>query len=169
MQELPTSARVRELLDYDPQTGAFTRKVRTAQRHQTGSRADFLITTGIKVGYRRVSIDSQRFLAHRVAWLYVHGDWPAHQIDHLNCDRGDNRIANLRDVPHAVNMQNRRTPRTDNVNDCLGVVFMRSNGKWRARIQLAGKGRHIGVYETKEAAHAAYVNAKRQLHPGCTL
>lgn len=169
MPDLPTAARVRELLSYDPETGVFTRRVRTAQRHQIGSRADFVITTGTQAGYRRVSIDSQRFQAHRIAWLYVNGDWPAHQIDHLNCDRGDNRIENLRDVSHAVNMQNRRTPRADNVNDCLGVVLMRSNGKWRARLQLNGKGRHIGVYETKEAAHAAYVNAKRQLHPGCTL
>lgn len=164
-----SAARLREVLHYDAETGIFTRKLRTAQRHQIGDRADFQIAAGASTGYRRVSVDSERYLAHRVAWLYVHGEWPREFIDHVNGVRSDNRVANLRPATHRLNMENRRTPRADNACGFLGVVFHAPTEQWRARIQVKGKGRHIGLYPTPELAHAAYVAAKRTLHEGCTL
>lgn len=164
------AARVRELFHYDPDTGIFTRKVRLAQRHHAGDRGDFLITAGNNAGYRRVSFDSKRYMAHRVAWLYVHGTWPAQDIDHINGDRGDNRIANLRDVPNEINRENMRRPRgAATTSGLLGVFLHKQSGRWRARIQVKKKGIHIGMFDTPEEAHQAYLEAKRKLHEGCTI
>ena len=163
------AARVRELFHYDPATGVFTRKVRLAQRHQAGDRGDFLVTGGGLIGYRRVSFDSNRYLAHRVAWLYVNGCWPSKDIDHINGDRGDNRIANLRDVPNSTNRENMRAPRSDNASGYLGVHFHKQAKKWRARIQVKSRGINLGLFDTPEQAHEAYLQAKRKLHSGCTL
>jgi hypothetical protein len=167
--ELIAHDRLKELLHYDPLTGIFTRKVRTAQRHQVGDRADFIISGGNQVGYYRVTVDSVRYMAHRLAWFYVHGVWPAEDIDHKDGDRGNNRIDNLRDVTNQVNRENIRKPRKDNESGFLGVVFHAPTNRWRARIQLNGKGRHIGLYDTAEEAHQAYLVEKRKDHEGCTI
>jgi hypothetical protein len=163
-----TAERLREVVDYDPDTGVFIRKVRLAQRHQVGDRADFVVTGGGLKGYRRVSLFSQRYLAHRLAWLYVHGSWPKHEIDHINGNPGDNRIDNLRDVVTAVNSQNKRKARADNRSGFLGVTT-HAPGIYRASLYLNGKRIHDGLYGTPEAAHAAYIEAKREFHPGCEI
>ena len=162
-----TAQCLRELLNYDPETGIFTRKVRTAQRHQVGDRADFVITGGNQKGYYRVGILSRRFLAHRLAWLYVHGEWPAQDVDHIDGDRGNNRIANLRDVPNQINRENMRGPRKDNKIGLLGVS--RHGARWEARVQSSGKLVYREDFDTPEEAHSAYIVAKRQHHEGCSL
>ena len=113
-------------------------------------------------------IDEREYSAHRLAWLYVHGAWPTGQIDHINGDRGDNRISNLRDVTPALNTQNqRRAARSNKSSGLLGVTANR--GRWLAQISIGGKSRNLGRYATPEEAHAVYVAAKRVLHAGCTL
>ena len=96
------------------------------------------------------------------------GAWPKGDIDHINGKRDDNRIANLRDVPRAVNRQNVLRARADNRVGLIGVKASR-NGTYEARIGVNGKYLHLGTYRTAEAAHAAYVSAKRQHHIGNTL
>lgn len=162
-----TAARLREVLHYDPETGVFTRKVRTAQRHQVGDRADFIITGGGQKGYYRVTVDSVRYMAHRLAWFYVHGVWPTNDIDHKDGDRGNNRIINLRDVPNRVNRQNIRKAMTRNRSGLLGAYFHQN--RWYARLQLNRKIVYLAPFDTPEEAHAAYVVAKRIHHEGCTL
>lgn len=162
-----TAARLREIIHYDPDTGHFTRKVRAAQRHQAGDRADFAIKTGPMTGYCRVGIDSRRYLAHRLAWLYVHGDWPSNCIDHIDADRGNNRISNLRDVTDEVNRENMRRPRSDNTSGYLGVYSHQN--RWYARVQSKGRLVYQSGHETPEEAYSAYVVAKRKHHEGCTL
>lgn len=169
MSDKQLAQRVREVLHYSAETGEFTRLHRLAQRHDVGSRADFKINTGPLAGYRRVGLDGKRYLAHRLAWLYVHGEWPRQVIDHINGDRGDNRIANMRDVSQGVNTENQRRPSALNRSGYLGVHLHDDGIRWRARIQVRGRGKHIGLFGTKEAAHAAYLEAKRRLHAGCTL
>ena len=163
-----SAARLREVVDYDPETGAFTRKVRLAQRHQVGDRADFLVVKGTLHGYRRLSIDSKRYLAHRCAWLYVYGQWPSKLIDHINGDKGDNRIANLRDVTMSVNLQNVYGPQSNSHSGYLGVV-PHVDGGYRARITLNGKTTCLGVYRRAKDAYKAYLDAKRRIHPGCSI
>jgi len=118
-------------------------------------------------GYRRVSVDSRRYLAHRCAWLYVHGEWPAGLIDHINTEKGDNRIANLRCVPEQLNHENIRKPKRNNQSGFLGVVA--HQGKWRASVTHKRRVHRVGMFDTPEEAHAAYVAAKRRLHEGCTI
>jgi hypothetical protein len=166
--EILSSERVRELLDYDPETGVFVRKVRMAQAHQVGDRADLPGHGNLK-GYRTIGLFNKKYLAHRVAWLYVYGEWPEQHIDHINGERGDNRIANLRDVPLKVNTQNKRSPMPSNKSGLLGAVWYPQNQKFRARIQVGKKFIHIGMFYTAEAAHEAYVRAKRKYHEGCTI
>jgi hypothetical protein len=163
----PTAERVRELLDYDPETGIFTRKVRLAQRHQVGSRADFIVQHGQLKGYARVGIDRQRYLAHRVAWLYVHGTWPTKYLDHINGNKSDNRICNLREATAKLNNENKHKPNAQNRAGYLGVHF--HQGKWRAKIQTDGRVVDLGCYETPEKAHEIYLVAKRLVHKGCTI
>jgi hypothetical protein len=112
-------------------------------------------------------INRKRYAEHRLAWLYFYGSWPALFIDHINGNRSDNRISNLRDVPLVVNNQNQREPRGNNTNGFLGVRVR--NERIYAEIAVNGKSIKLGNFPSKEAAHEAYVQAKRKLHPGCTL
>ncbi|AMV00047.1 HNH endonuclease signature motif containing protein [Xanthomonas citri] len=164
-----TATRLREVVSYDPSTGVFVRVVRLAQRHAAGDRADFLVSSGKLAGYSRISIDGRRYLAHRCAWLYVHGSWPEHQIDHVNGLKSDNRIANLRDVTCAVNRENMRVRRRDNRSGMLGVHLHTQSQKWRARLQVDGRIVDGGVHETATQAHERYKALKRELHQGCTI
>lgn len=158
-----TAERLREVLDYDPATGLFTRKVRTARNVQVGDVAGSLNGKG----YICIRVDGRSHKAHRLAWLYVHGVWPQSGIDHINGIKDDNHIINLREATHSDNQQNLRKPHADNKIGLLGVS--RSQGKFKAQIKVYGKVRTIGRFHTPEAAHAAYLKAKRQLHPFGTL
>lgn len=159
---------LRSVIRYDEKTGVFTRLVRLAQRHHAGDRADTLITAPLMYGYRRVSLFSQRYLAHRLAWFYTHGVWPKQHIDHINGDKGDNRIENLREVDDRLNLENLRSPKATNLLGVLGVHVI-PNGRIRARIQVRGKSVHLGLFDTLEDAQQAYLIAKRKLHEGCTI
>jgi len=118
-------------------------------------------------GYRRIGVDGGLYFSHRLAWLYVHGRWPEKQIDHKNTIPGDDRFENLRDTTHAGNQQNKRQAQSNNKIGLLGVS---PNGKkFQARIMFDSKHRPLGTFATAEAAHAAYVVAKRQLHATCTI
>lgn len=164
-----SAARLREVIHYEPDTGVFTRRVRLAQRHHVGDRADTVVSGGKLQGYRRVSLFSQRYLAHRLAWLYVHGDWPVLDIDHINGVKGDNRIANLRLADDQLNSENTRRARASSRHGVLGVHWHKQSSRWRARIQVNGRSVHLGMFDTQEQAHQAYIDAKREVHKGCTI
>ncbi|PZQ77982.1 MAG: HNH endonuclease [Variovorax paradoxus] len=154
--------RVREVLNYDPDTGAFTWRVNKS-RARAGTSAGFRLANG----YTGLSIDKQRVLAHRVALLMTTGRWPAGDVDHINGNRADNRIANLRDVKHAVNTQNLRTAHRDSSHGRLGVS--RCGARFRAQIMVGGKKIHLGYHATPELASSAYLDAKRRIHAGCSI
>lgn len=159
---------IRECLCYDPKTGVFTRAKRTAQCHQVGDRAD-LPAYGNLFGYRTIGLQGDKHLAHRVAWAHFYGEWPGKMIDHINGDKGDNRIANLRDVSAQTNLQNRRNCMPSNVSGLLGAVWNPPTKTWRARIQIGKKFIQLGMFDTALEAHNAYVQAKRIYHAGCTI
>ena len=155
---------VKELFDYDPDTGHLIWRVKRGTRGVAGKIAGCLDNHH---GYFLIRIDGKPYRAHRLIWLYVYGAWPVNDIDHVNGARHDNRIFNLREATRAQNMQNQRNPRTDNKSSYLGVSANR--GKWVAQIQANGKKHYIGIYSTQKAAHEAYLFKKRELHPFGTL
>ena len=153
-----TAQRLRELIGYDPETGVFTRRVRLSNRSKMQN-----LGTVSNNGYFRFSVDGRNYFSHRLAWLYMNGNWPEHDIDHINGIRNDNRIANLRAVSRALNLQNMREAKTNSHSGLLGVA-LDQRGKWAASIQTFGERTRLGRFDTKEQAYAAYLSAKRRLH-----
>jgi len=155
------------LLRYDPETGVFTRRIATGSRSPVGVIVGCVNEAN---GYVVVGILGELQYAHRLAWLYVYGEWPSQQIDHINGVRDDNRIANLRDVSNALNCQNKREALSSNKSSgLLGVSWCAQMGAYAAYIHLDGKKKTIGYFSDKFVAHAAYVKEKRLLHPACTI
>lgn len=153
-----TAERLHELLDYDPETGVFTWRVRRKYA-QPGDVANYHMSAG----YIQIAIDCRHYLAHRLAWFFVHGIWPRGQIDHINGVKDDNRISNLRDVTPSGNGQNIDAPLSRNKAGLRGVS---PNGPgWTARICVDHVVTRLGTYRTPEEARAAYLSAKRRLHP----
>jgi hypothetical protein len=167
MAESSLSAeRLREVLHYDPLTGIFSWRVKTAARIKVGDVAGSIN----KHGYRYVHFDGVNYRANRLAWFYVHGEWPEHTVDHINGVKSDDRFTNLRDVTHQKNVQNERRARSNTKTGLLGVTrHKRAGGQWRADIGVNGKNVYLGLFPTPEQAHAAYLEAKRKLHEGCTI
>lgn len=146
-----TAQELRERLDYDPVSGVFRWKTSASNRIRVGSTAGCINT----IGYCQIYIGSKPYLAHRLAWLHVFGAWPDGVIDHINGNRSDNRICNLREATRAQNNANARV-RSDNTSGLKGVSPL--HGRWAAQ---AG-GVYLGLFDTPEEAHAAYVAAAKE-------
>jgi hypothetical protein len=155
-----TQERLKELLDYDPETGVFVWRVsRQRNKIKAGTPAGALCNKG----YRRIQILGKQYLAHRIAWLYVHGCWPKKQIDHIDRVKDNNGIINLRDVSAEENGWN-HPKHKDNTSGYTGVHWHKRNKKWEAKIRQAGKRIYLGSFDTPEEAHTAYLAAKEELH-----
>jgi hypothetical protein len=105
-------------------------------------------------GYWNVTIMAGRFKGHRIAWALVHGEWPLAEIDHINGERADNRLANLREVTHAENGKNSRRPMRNTSGVC-GVHWRKHLGKWQARIRVNYELINLGHYDDLDAAASA--------------
>lgn len=105
-------------------------------------------------GYRSGGIFNRTFRAHRVAWALAHGEWPRGFLDHINGDKTDNRLANLRDVTRLENARNMPRPK-NNTSGVLGVSWSKSHGKWAARIKVEGRKLSAGHFDKFEDACAA--------------
>jgi HNH endonuclease/AP2 domain len=162
-----TAERLRELLHYEPSTGVFTRRVKTGGRY--GADVGSVAGTLNDSGYLLISVQSKQYRAHRLAVLYITGGWPAQEVDHRNGDRLDNRWSNLREVSTQVNSQNRRRAQSNSKTGLLGASWCARDKRFTARIKVGDKYQSLGRFDTAEKAHAAYVNAKRRLHSGCTI
>jgi hypothetical protein len=146
---------VRSLLDYDPLTGIFRWKSRRNWSAPAGSVAGSRDTHG----YTHICINRQLFLAHRLAWAVSHGEQPGAEIDHINGDRSDNRIANLRCVSGVDNQRNRKLMSTNTSGYC-GVYWDKNCQKWSAKIRIFGKLHNIGHFSSIEDAIAARKEAE---------
>lgn len=155
-----TVQRLRELLDYDPETGVFTWRVRRGGAAVAGSVAGSIRDDG----YRDIKVDGPNYMAQRLAWLYMTGSWPTDEIDHKNCVRADNWWENLREATHSQNTKNALT-RRDNTSGFKGVSFYKRNSRWQARIKHAGRQRHLGYFDTAAEAHAVYRAAATAIDP----
>lgn len=128
-----TVDRLRSLLNYDGETGTFTWRVSRGP-----NRAGALAGSLRKDDYVDIGIDGRLYLAHRLAWLYVHGRWPAAEIDHRDHDRGNQKIANLRESTRSQNMANARRRRASG-SGIKGVSWHRTNRRWVARVYEDGR------------------------------
>ena len=108
--------------------------------------------------------DGKLYLAHRLAWLYVHGSFPEHHIDHINRDRADNRISNIREATPAENRQNASLQR-NSTSGFSGVSWTKRERRWRARIVVNSREIGLGYFVDKQSAADAYAEAKKQFHP----
>ena len=136
------------------------------------SKKTSMVTVGVinRMGYVDVNFNGDVVSGHRLAWLYMTGEWPRKSIDHINGERADNRFENLRDVSAMVNAQNIRAPRSTSSSGLLGAHKNNSPTRpWRSRITAGGVLIDLGEFKTAEEAHEAYMTAKRLFHVGCTI
>lgn len=144
-----TQKELKERLQYNENTGIFTWLKKT-KKIKIGA-----IAGGLNVhGYIIIQINGKPYSAHRLAWLYIHGEWPKNQIDHINGIKNDNRIENLRDIIHRENQQNTHKHRNGKL---VGCNFHKPAKKWQAKIQIKNKDYHLGLYNTELEAHEAYL------------
>lgn len=145
---------LKELYDYNPDTGIFTRKQRprSSFKNNYGYIGHLSVIERNKLGtisqggYLLIEIGKKKYRAHRLAWLYVHGRFPVDQIDHINHLRADNRIINLREATNQENSKN-ISLRKDNVSGITGVYFRKEMKKWGAFINHNTKRIHLGFFK----------------------
>lgn len=160
-----TQEKLKELFNYNPEEGVFTRKKRTSNRIKVGDKAGYLHPGGyIKI---RTDNGNKISFAHRLAWIYHYGVNPDSEIDHINGIRTDNRISNLRLATDKQNAENRHSAPSNNKTGLLGVSPI--GNRFMANISNNHKQIYLGCYKTPEEAHHAYLSAKRQLHGFCTI
>jgi hypothetical protein len=154
---------LKNLLDYCPESGIFRWKV-SNKNVKLGQVAGCSTDGRILIG-----INKSLYKAHRLAWLYVYGELPDLQIDHIDGNEANNRIANLRLATNAENGQNKKKARRDSQTGLIGVTLHKRSGLFRATIQVEGKRQSLGYYKTAEEAHQAYLKKKREIHKFNTL
>ena len=153
-----TQEQLKSMYVYDKDTGIFIRARDLGNCYKAGQIAGGSHNSG----YTVIRFGKRLYLAHRLAWLYVYGEWPKLHIDHINGIKTDNRISNLRDVTASENMANQHRARSDSVSGVLGVSCSCSRKGWRAQICRSGKVKNLGTFNTKEAAQEAYWNARNE-------
>lgn len=158
-----TQSRLKATLEYNKDTGLFFWKENRGKFCCKGKTAGCVSYDK----YISIKIDGKKYFAHRLAWLWVFGKMPINEIDHINNNRQDNRIENLRLATRAENNQNIKEANKKSLHGFLGVSPRKNS--WRARIQCGKKRIHIGDFQTPEEAHLAYLKAKKDLHPFSTI
>jgi hypothetical protein len=156
---------IKTWLNYDPDTGIFTRKINSVNnKMKAGDIAGCLF----KNGYVNIVVAGERIGAHRLAWLYVCGEFPSTNIDHINRNRSDNRIVNLRLANQHQNMQNAGMFK-HNTSGTKGVAWRKDKQKWNAQIMHNKKHLHIGYYnnfdDAKLAREIAEIFCWQTTHP----
>lgn len=154
-----TQAELLDYFTYNPDTGIFIRrKAAKKGKSKAGDFCGYVENTG----YSAFNACGRKYLAHRLAWLYVYGEFPEGMIDHINGNKTDNRIHNLRVVTNGENQQNIHRPSANNKSGLLGVS--RNKKRWKAEIRANNMREHIGTFDSPEQAHAAYMERKMDLH-----
>ena len=151
-----TQARLKEVLRYVPDSGEFFWLVSTSNRMPVGAKAGVVNNC-----YGAIGIDGVRYYSHRLAWLYVYGELPKH-IDHINQDKTDNRISNLREANKVQNGGNSKARKSR--SGLKGACWHKASGRWVARVQYDGRQIYLGLFDTAEEAHATYCCAAEELY-----
>lgn len=171
-RQLPTPEELRQLLRYEPEIGklywlprerkwfASDRSCNSWNARDAGTEA---LTSVMPRGHLSGIILGVAVLAHRAAWAIHHGTWPTHDIDHINCNPADNRIANLRLATASENQRNKRAY-ANNKSGHKGVTWYAPNRRWVAKIRLHGRLYHLGYFDDVDLAAAAYREAAIRMH-----
>lgn len=160
---LLTAEAARKMFSYDPQTGRVTRRVARG-RGRVGAEAGWVWKTRQQPGRRMISVGSKNrkvYYTARVIWLLVTGEWPRYEVDHIDGDPLNDRWANLRDVPTAVNAKNKGIL-SNNSSGAMGVRWKEDRHKWQARVKVGGREKHLGYFFTLEEATQARKRADRR-------
>lgn len=144
-----TQSELKSRFNYNPETGIFTRLVKTSTNSKIG---DVVNSLDVSTGYIRFSVNNKLYYGHRLAWLYMTGEWPELHIDHINGIRNDNRFFNLRECDSSQNMMNK----TVTSSTSRGVTLAKDKKTWRARIKYYKKEICLGYFKSKEDAINAY-------------
>lgn len=154
-----TQQRVKELFDYDPISGEIRWRKPQSPRLKAGDLAGSIT----KQGYTNIRLDGHTYKAHRLAWLYMTGEHPPHEVDHINRIKGDNRWENLRKATKDENQWN-ASLRSDSTSGVSGVTFHKATGRWKTQCWANKKRYSLGSYETKEEAAAAVYKFRLERH-----
>jgi hypothetical protein len=171
MKNRPDIEFLRQCVAYDPARGVVWQTRPLAhfkrERDQIAWNNHFAgeIAGAVTNGYRMINLKPFRLYEHHIIWALKHGVWPQHELDHINGDRADNRLENLREATRAQNAQNQPALAAHNTSGFAGASWIERLGKWRANIKIGGKQHHLGLFDTAEEAHQAYLEAKAKLHP----
>lgn len=155
-----TQIKLKEMLDYDQETGLFKWRTRKANAVFPGDAAGCLNN----FGYVRIGIGRKSYMAHRLAWLYCYGEWPETMIDHVNGNKSDNRITNLRKATRSQNTLNTKTHRNQ-TSKIRGVDWVKNRKKWMVRIQIEGARKTIGLFSSLDDAIKARKEAEKLIFP----
>lgn len=150
---------LKEVFDYNPDTGVFKRKKAFSNRSKVGE----VLRAKQAGGYVVININGRVYRAHRLAWMYVYGEWPEGDIDHINGVKDDNRLCNLREAERSQNLCNTRTPKT-NTSGYKGVSWDATRGKWVAKLCLRNKQYPLGRFDNLEDAVLTVQMKREQLH-----
>lgn len=157
-RSLLTQAELKKWVSYEPDTGLFSR-IAFKGRCRPGDKVGCLNPDG----YLMLKIGGNKYAAHRLAWLYMHGRWPDEEIDHINRIRDDNRFCNLRELTHVENTHNSGSKVAPNKSGYMGVFS--HHGKWLAKIVVLGEAIYLGRFDDPAEAHRVYLDAKKKYHP----
>lgn len=146
---------IRANFEYHPVSGRITWRVSPRLNVLKGAEAGCITNKRGENGYRVIGFRKGKILAHRLAWVLYHGEWPEKFIDHANGVKSDNRILNLREATFSQNEHNRGAQR-NSAHGLKGVVWDASKNRWRARIMFDNRRIHVGHFRSKEAAAEAY-------------
>lgn len=155
-----TAKELHQVLEYNPETGVFIWRERLTNRVNVGD-----VAGSRTHGYVEISIHNRSYRAHHLAWLYVHGVLPSTGIiDHIDGCKDNNRISNLREASPSQNSQNMREAKNGSKSGLMGATWHSQRGKWMAQIRANGKNINLGLFDSAEDAHRAYLMAKKKLH-----
>lgn len=157
-----TQKYLKSILDYNPETGKFYWKTRSDVRPEWNTKFSGKETGKWGDRYHVLAINNRKYYCHRLAWLYVYGEFPF-EIDHINLDPFDNRISNLRSVTKAQNQRHKKLQR-NNKSGYKGVCFNKNNKTWQAGIKVNKKNIALGQFGCPTAAHFAYCRAAKKYH-----
>lgn len=156
---LALRARALELFEYDRNAGTFRYKS-TSGKAMSG---DVAGTTKSRKGYRSIRIDGHSYRAHRLVWIMHYDEWPLVWVDHINGDRDDNRIDNLRLATPAQSSGN-MVKKVSASKVLKGASYRPQTGRWRSSIKIGGRNTHLGIFDTEQEAHEAYRDASLRIH-----